>query len=169
MRKTAYEMRISDWSSDVCSSDLTVSALRRWADIADAIDDGPEPPPPPPTEARLSRLLDGRGHLSGSFDSAETEVIERALDLAGSPDADGEVRTFAQKQGQALADVCHFFLDHQSNKLGKRHRPHLNVVVDLPDLLNGGPGRMLNGASVDAATLHALACDANLQDRKSVV
>src|SRR3546814_3992083 len=27
-QKTAYEMRISDWSSDVCSSDLTVAALR---------------------------------------------------------------------------------------------------------------------------------------------
>src|SRR3546814_2058370 len=25
-QKTAYEMRISDWSSDVCSSDLTVSS-----------------------------------------------------------------------------------------------------------------------------------------------
>src|SRR3546814_10494602 len=28
-QKTAYEMRISDWSSDVCSSDLD----RRWQDI----------------------------------------------------------------------------------------------------------------------------------------
>src|SRR3546814_4132782 len=29
-QKTAYEMRISDWSSDVCSSDLTVAGdLRR--------------------------------------------------------------------------------------------------------------------------------------------
>src|SRR3546814_9045387 len=28
-QKTAYEMRISDWSSDVCSSDLAVSARRR--------------------------------------------------------------------------------------------------------------------------------------------
>src|SRR3546814_20582934 len=27
-QKTAYEMRISDWSSDVCSSDLR---MRRWA------------------------------------------------------------------------------------------------------------------------------------------
>src|SRR3546814_9142509 len=27
-QKTAYEMRISDWSSDVCSSDLAMSALR---------------------------------------------------------------------------------------------------------------------------------------------
>src|SRR3546814_4677637 len=27
-QKTAYEMRISDWSSDVCSSDLTESGFR---------------------------------------------------------------------------------------------------------------------------------------------
>src|SRR3546814_2626749 len=27
-QKTAYEMRISDWSSDVCSSDLSVFVLR---------------------------------------------------------------------------------------------------------------------------------------------
>src|SRR3546814_9139289 len=27
-QKTAYEMRISDWSSDVCSSDLQVAARR---------------------------------------------------------------------------------------------------------------------------------------------
>src|SRR3546814_5306961 len=26
-QKTAYEMRISDWSSDVCSSDLTVTIV----------------------------------------------------------------------------------------------------------------------------------------------
>src|SRR3546814_10986192 len=28
-QKTAYEMRISDWSSDVCSSDLTFKAVER--------------------------------------------------------------------------------------------------------------------------------------------
>src|SRR3546814_4537622 len=31
-QKTAYEMRISDWSSDVCSSDLTGSS-RLWGEI----------------------------------------------------------------------------------------------------------------------------------------
>src|SRR3546814_3049730 len=31
-QKTAYEMRISDWSSDVCSSDL-ISSGSRWADV----------------------------------------------------------------------------------------------------------------------------------------
>src|SRR3546814_5013461 len=34
-QKTAYEMRISDWSSDVCSSDLRISEWR--ADIGDAV------------------------------------------------------------------------------------------------------------------------------------
>src|SRR3546814_9295265 len=31
-QKTAYEMRISDWSSDVCSSDLVARNARRHAD-----------------------------------------------------------------------------------------------------------------------------------------
>src|SRR3546814_15583627 len=35
-QKTAYEMRISDWSSDVCSSDLLP---RYWCQLADWIDD----------------------------------------------------------------------------------------------------------------------------------
>src|SRR3546814_20684481 len=31
-QKTAYEMRISDWSSDVCSSDLNLREMRRqWS------------------------------------------------------------------------------------------------------------------------------------------
>src|SRR3546814_13778040 len=29
-QKTAYEMRISDWSSDVCSSDLGILHCRKW-------------------------------------------------------------------------------------------------------------------------------------------
>src|SRR3546814_5819368 len=36
-QKTAYEMRISDWSSDVCSSDLAVGAGQRGND-ARAVD-----------------------------------------------------------------------------------------------------------------------------------
>src|SRR3546814_14822019 len=36
-QKTAYEMRISDWSSDVCSSDLT---LRRLPGLSVANDQG---------------------------------------------------------------------------------------------------------------------------------
>src|SRR3546814_14267911 len=43
-QKTAYEMRISDWSSDVCSSDLLkqvlpVEVLRQERDVVFMIDD----------------------------------------------------------------------------------------------------------------------------------
>src|SRR3546814_10517390 len=30
-QKTPYEMRISDWSTDVCSSDLTIAALKDFS------------------------------------------------------------------------------------------------------------------------------------------
>src|SRR3546814_1976718 len=33
-QKTAYEMRISDWSSDVCSSDLLLDQARRDDDVS---------------------------------------------------------------------------------------------------------------------------------------
>src|SRR3546814_2567588 len=33
-QKTAYELRISDWSSDVCSSDLIPVARKLWLPIA---------------------------------------------------------------------------------------------------------------------------------------
>src|SRR3546814_764757 len=38
-QKTAYEMRISDWSSDVCSSDLHAENLLREAGILEGEDD----------------------------------------------------------------------------------------------------------------------------------
>src|SRR3546814_8888655 len=37
-QKTAYEMRISDWSSDVCSSDLPEIGIRPSAQGADGAD-----------------------------------------------------------------------------------------------------------------------------------
>src|SRR3546814_5152247 len=40
-QKTAYEMRISDWSSDVCSSDLHAGSVRRWRIVNNAMSIGP--------------------------------------------------------------------------------------------------------------------------------
>src|SRR3546814_2380114 len=41
-QKTAYEMRISDWSSDVCSSDL--SSTVRHDRVSPRADAAPQPP-----------------------------------------------------------------------------------------------------------------------------
>src|SRR3546814_2837104 len=48
-QKTAYEMLISDWSSDVCSSDLTLSASRRLSG-----EEARRPPAPRP-DGRAAR------------------------------------------------------------------------------------------------------------------
>src|SRR3546814_8940291 len=38
-QKTAYEMRISDWSSDVCSSDLSYDLCRLYREHTELFDD----------------------------------------------------------------------------------------------------------------------------------
>src|SRR3546814_4261870 len=64
-QKTAYEMRISDWSSDVCSSDL--SRLDRNGAVEDT-ENAPEQGESgvvgvPTGQERLGRLRSGGGRL----------------------------------------------------------------------------------------------------------
>src|SRR3546814_2162398 len=71
-QKTAYEMRISYWSSDVCSSDLARQPHSRVADHPhDSRDDGYLQMPPAlsgcPWRTGLCReLLSGRGSRCGA-------------------------------------------------------------------------------------------------------
>jgi hypothetical protein len=138
-------------------------AMQDWARRADAVlDDDPEPAAPL-RSLHLSRILDGRGELSGSFDPEGHSVIATALRTAESPDVAGEpARSPAQRRADALVDICRRFLDHQQTRRGGRHRPHLNVITTLPDLQNGGDGRLVDGTPLDAAILSRLACDAGV-------
>src|SRR3546814_9715241 len=71
-QKTAYEMRISDWSSDVCSSDLLALEARGWKGRAgSALASHSE------TEAWF------RAVLTGAADAGKLDM--RALDLEGRP------------------------------------------------------------------------------------
>src|SRR3546814_1877809 len=54
-QKTAYEMRISDWSSDVCSSDLSTAV---WRDI-------------------LALFLDSAAGFGGGFREVWPQVINK--------------------------------------------------------------------------------------------
>jgi hypothetical protein len=137
----------------------TNRVLQDWAAKADAVLDGTEPAEDPPAEARLVRTLDGRGQLTGSFDAEGTEVLATALRLATSKDL--EIPR-AQRTGQALVDLARHFLDHQDVKLGRRHRPHLNVVVTHTDLHDQRPGRTLSGVPLAGVTVRTIACDANV-------
>lgn len=137
----------------------TARAMQDWAHRADAILDGNEPPEEPVSEVHLVQTLDGRGYLNGSLDAESTEVIATGLRLADSGDRE---LTNAQRQGQAMVDVFRWYLDHQGAKLGKRHRPHLNVLVHESHLRRAEPGRTLNGTPLPGLVIRKLACDANI-------
>jgi hypothetical protein len=141
----------------------TAVAMQDWAHRAEAVvGDDPEPVPPE-RSLHLSRILDGRHELSGSFDPEGGAVIATALRLAATRDIDGEpARSPAQRRGDALVDVCRRFLDHQQTRRGGRHRPHLNIIATLHDLDHRGHGRLMDGSVLDAATLQRLACDAGI-------
>src|SRR3546814_6793927 len=85
-QKTAYEMRISDWSSDVCSSDLyglfDDAALQRLCFVRAAF------------EAGIG--LDALARLCRALDAADGD--EAAAQLA-------VLRQFVERRREALADL----------------------------------------------------------------
>jgi hypothetical protein len=141
----------------------TAVAMQDWARRADAVVGGDPDTPQPERSLHLSRILDGRRELSGSFDPEGGAVIATALRLAATGDVDGEpARSPAHRRGDALVDVCRWFLDHQQHRRGGRHRPHLNVITTLDDLENRGQGRLVDGSILDATTVQRLVCDAGI-------
>src|SRR3546814_18886171 len=74
-------MRISDWSSDVCSSDLDGHSKTRYADIEDRhrrrIDD-PQPHP-------LARIEE-RGPIVARTVAIDEEAVGRAVDIGDRSD-----------------------------------------------------------------------------------
>src|SRR3546814_20354790 len=61
-QKTAYELRISDWSSDGCSSDLrgaapgTAARRAGWTGASASVPDTPRPPATRPSAGRAGRV-----------------------------------------------------------------------------------------------------------------
>jgi Domain of unknown function (DUF222) len=141
----------------------TAVAMQDWARRADAVvGDDPEPALPE-RSLHLSRILDGRRELSGSFDPEGGAVIATALRLAETGDVEGEpARSPTQRRADALIDICRRFLDHQQHRRGGRHRPHLNIITALHDLQRQGPGRLIDGTILDPTTVGRLACDAGV-------
>src|SRR3546814_3569670 len=98
-QKTAYEMRISDWSSDVCSSDLGLAELKQeYGDpqqrflklfemLATIFTGGPR------DEVRLvtvHAILSGRTTLTGQiYDDMDKEVHSTILNLLREFQSDG--------------------------------------------------------------------------------
>src|SRR3546814_2051797 len=84
-QKTAYEMRMSDWSSDVCSSDLLVIAERDIMQIGAVAEDRAKP------AGRPGKRLEGdqlRLRPAGTRERAELTLVGADVDHGGGFDPD---------------------------------------------------------------------------------
>src|SRR3546814_3246146 len=76
-QKTAYEMRISDWSSDVCSSDLsTLTALRSRLDSSRASASVSSLALPSPISCRFPSRCKRRNQEAPPRDRDRKSVVE---------------------------------------------------------------------------------------------
>src|SRR3546814_9560549 len=117
-QKTTYEMRISDWSSDVCSSDLQVAELREernaWREKAQrlALNDQRAAPQPTPQRGFWSRLLSRQGDRP----SGEEETRDAPTGPLGS-------------QKQAIAYEVALESINEVIEIGRAHvRNHVNTT-----------------------------------------
>jgi len=132
-------------------------AMASWASQAKEAAE----PKDPERSLHLSKTLGDRYVLDGSLDGEGGATVAAALRLAGGDDNDPE-RAPATRRADALVDIARFFLDHQRSHPGGRHRPHVNVVVNLEDLVEGRGGRVVDGPALDATSISKLLCDCAL-------
>jgi Domain of unknown function (DUF222)/HNH endonuclease len=138
------------------------TAMRAWSDCATAHRD---PKPESPHHLHLSRTLAGRWRLDANLGAEAGELLATALRMAQAPDADHEpARSAATRRADALGDVCRSFLDHQRTRRAGRHRPHINLVLDIERFraLSGAGAATVDGTSFDRTTVERLLCDAAL-------
>ena len=137
------------------------TAMRAWAARAQATLDEPERREVE-RGLHLSMVLDGRRHLRGDLDPEAGDVVATALRLAATRDAEGDVpRLPAHRRADALLDVCRHYLDHQRVRAAGRHRPHVNMVVDVAARIAGDPvaGVTVDGITLTPDTISRILCD----------
>jgi hypothetical protein len=141
----------------------TATAMQDWARRAEAVLGDDPDPAVPERSLHLSRILDGRRELSGSFDPEGGAVIDTALRLAASRDVDGEPARSRRAAARRCPGRCVPVVPRPPTPPPRgRHRPHLNVVTTLHDLETRGHGRLVDGSVLDAATVQRLVCDAGV-------
>src|SRR3546814_8118326 len=97
-QKTAYEMRISDWSSDVCSSDLVPGIFARHSELVDStLSVSSEE-----AIAEMRQLARGHGLLCGPSSGAHLIAARRVREQ--HPEFDTVVTLFCDEGEKYLQD-----------------------------------------------------------------
>src|SRR3546814_12987118 len=95
-------MRISDWSSDVCSSDLDRVGAFAYSPVAGASANAlPDPVPEAVKQERLARFMETQARLSAAKLEAKIGSVQRCLVDA----IDGE-RSEERRVGKECVSTC---------------------------------------------------------------
>jgi hypothetical protein len=107
--------------------------------------------------------------VGNGFDQESGEIIATALAFEKERDfVKGDTRTMAQRNADAMRNICQRYLDEFSESTAKRSQPHVTAVYDVEHL--GIDGEVLAEARIEAtqtgrvskATLDRMMCDAAL-------
>src|SRR3546814_645639 len=133
-QKTAYEMRISDWSSDVCSSDLGLCGTEEvyFAAFQDGVDGGVMVTAShnPIEYNGLKLVRAGARPISGDSGLRELETaVARSIERPG---------------GKAVATPTSFRDEYVQHLLGYLDRPALKPLKIAVNPGNGGAGLMVD-------------------------
>jgi hypothetical protein len=115
----------------------------------------------PDRSLHLSQTIEDRWVLDGWLDAEGGSVVATALRLA-TPEKSEILRYPAARRADALVDICRFFLDRQQTRAGGRHRPHLNVAVNMEDLVEGLGGSVVDGPALDGPAVSRPFCDSTV-------
>ena len=150
----------------------TAKAMQSWAHYAEALLADDPDKPAREDEFFHSETTGGRFVSNGNFGAVTGAVIDKAIELAENDNPrDDDTRSPAQRRGEALADVCGFYLDYMHRVATdpdapvvpkKRNLPQLIAVTKTGEMGNGGGAQLLNGPHIDHQALEALSCTAQL-------
>src|SRR3546814_5849480 len=116
-QKTAYEMRISDWSSDVCSSDLTISFGAGVAAVTFCTGGGASCARPVPAAARQSAVAKATDRYFSFTDGFSNQGVSARAVLSTKAAYMASLRT-TNSCGRAMNLLSEAFV---TRKIGRAH------------------------------------------------
>src|SRR3546814_8505859 len=126
-QKTAYEMRISDWSSDVCSSDLPTSDPLKSISLTST---APWPPELRPGEGQLVRPFEARQRTERFPQGADTRAFRSRFFPEATPEEWNDWRWQLRNHIRSLAHLERIFqLSDDEHSAISRHKGSLPVGI----------------------------------------
>jgi len=103
------------------------------------------------------------GKLKGQLDGLTRELLATTLDALCLPRGPDDNRSAPQRRADALGEICQQVLDSAQLPQTGGERPHLNIIIALPELERRARAASLDfGSHLPPADLRMLACDARV-------